>query len=605
MPVSVPPPQSSALPVAHLLVVSTPWAQNASGVQTFALGPDPIRIGASPEADIFLNDPELAGIHARIEIKGGDYILVREANPLLANGMRVRIHVLRPNDVIVMGRNVLCYRKGPVAQTSQSKSGLEVIRRLAAFSSHTHDGDSDTILAKRLLDDVVELTGATHGSILRISSEEDLVSLASSERGSFTEPETHISRTLLSAVRARGASILVENTLIDPILNTAESIAGGPAFSALCVPIMSEGRLIGAFYLSAAPSRLGAEATELTELYASQAIRLLESERRQARLVAKLEMVGSDDDESPLVGASEKVVALKRDIRKIASSHVPVLVRGETGTGKELVAREIHRLSMRAGEPFVALNCGAIAPELLMSELFGHQRGAFTGAVNARPGVFRSADKGTLFLDEIGEMPMPQQVALLRVLQEGIVVPVGGEKGVAVDVRVVCATHRDLEADVRTGRFRQDLFFRLGVVRLVLPALRERGGDILHLANLFLRRAAKEQGRLGLRFGEEALVAMRQASWEGNVRELEGRVRRAALLADDDVIGPHDLELEAPISRPTPSQAPVHVRPLSVARDEYLRRYVRETVERFQGNRTQAAEALMVNVRTVFKYMDE
>ena len=587
-------------------MLGAPNVQNPTGVQTLALTGATVRLGTSAEAEVFLNDPELSGVHARIEVKGSDYVLVREANPLLANGMRVRVHVLKPNDVIVMGRSVVAFRKGPPPrQESTARGGLEVIRRLAAFSRQTSLGDSDSALAQRMLDDVVELTGASAGSLLRTAPDDSLVRLISSQRGNLSDPETQISRTLLTELRTRGASILVENTLIDPRLGGAESIIGGPAFSALCVPILSEARLIGAFYLSAPPGRLGAEATELVELYARQAIVLLESERRNARLVAKLEMVGSDDDDSPLVGASEKVVALKRDIRKIAASNVPVLVHGETGTGKELVAREIHRLSNRTGEPFVALNCGAIAPELLQSELFGHQKGAFTGAMSARPGVFRSADRGTLFLDEIGEMPAAQQVALLRVLQEGQVVPVGAERPVSVNVRIICATHRDLEADVRAGRFRQDLFFRLGVVRLVLPALRERGGDILHLADLFLRRAAKEQNRPELRFRDDALVAIRQAPWEGNVRELEARVRRAALLADDVVITPADLELDAPLSRATPSQAPMNVVPLSVARDEYLRRYVRETVTRFNGNRTQAAEALMVNVRTVFKYMDE
>jgi DNA-binding NtrC family response regulator len=249
------------------------------------------------------------------------------------------------------------------------------------------------------------------------------------------------------------------------------------------------------------------------------------------------------------------------------------------------------------------VNCGAIPHELLASELFGHKRGAFTGASADRLGFFRSAEGGTLFLDEVGEMPLTQQVSLLRVLQEERVSPVGSEDSVPVDVRVVCATNRNLQEEVQAGRFRQDLYFRLAVVEVRLPALRERPGDVLRLAQHFLRRFAKEQNNTALTFSDDALIALQRARWEGNVRELEASIRRAVLMAEDSTIGARELGLTAPNQGSMPP-APL-VRPLSMARDEFLRGYVREVVERFGGNRTAAADALMVSARTVFKYMDE
>ncbi|NOU34319.1 MAG: sigma-54-dependent Fis family transcriptional regulator, partial [Polyangiaceae bacterium] len=259
----------------------------------------------------------------------------------------------------------------------------------------------------------------------------------------------------------------------------------------------------------------------------------------------------------------------------------------------------IHRLSPRAAGPFVALNCGAIPEGLLGSELFGHVRGAFTSASHDRLGAFRSAQGGTLFLDEIGEMPLGQQVALLRALQEHEVTPVGSERLIPVDVRIVLATHRDLEAEVTAGRFRQDLYYRIAVLSVEVPPLRARGGDVLLLAEHFLRLRAP--GRI-LSLSDAAVRVLTEAPFPGNVRELEALMARAALLAEGETIEPSALEGHG--ARPSAPPAPM-VRPLSLVRDEYLRTYVRKVVDHFGGNRTQAADALMVSVRTVFKYLEE
>jgi len=231
-----------------------------------------------------------------------------------------------------------------------------------------------------------------------------------------------------------------------------------------------------------------------------------------------------------MIGESAPMRAVFDRIERVAPSHVPVLIQGETGTGKELVARALHEGSLRRSKPFLAENCAAVPANLLESELFGHTKGSFTGAIADRAGHFVAADGGTVFLDEIGDMPLPMQSKLLRVLQEGEVRPVGSNKTQKVDVRVVAATNKDLQAMVRAKTFREDLYFRLNVVAIRLPPLRERGKDIRLLARAFAERSEAEVGRK-LELSAEALDALERWTWPGNVRELENVLRRAAVFA--------------------------------------------------------------------------
>ena len=234
-----------------------------------------------------------------------------------------------------------------------------------------------------------------------------------------------------------------------------------------------------------------------------------------------------------MIGESDAMQRVFERIERVADADVPVLIQGETGTGKELVAQAMHDRSRRARGPFVAVNCAAVPPNLLESELFGHVRGAFTDAVRDRAGHFVEADGGTLFLDEIGDMPLQMQAKLLRVLQEGEVRPVGGSKTVRVDVRVVAATHRDLAAMCREGGFREDLYFRLAVVEVALPPLRERGGDAALIATQLVDRLARDVGRPAPSLSPAALRALAAWRWPGNVRELENELRRAIALGGE------------------------------------------------------------------------
>ncbi|MCC6651822.1 MAG: sigma-54-dependent Fis family transcriptional regulator, partial [Candidatus Eisenbacteria bacterium] len=270
-------------------------------------------------------------------------------------------------------------------------------------------------------------------------------------------------------------------------------------------------------------------------------------------------------------------------ITRVAPSGATVLVSGETGTGKELVARAVHAMSARSRGPFVAINCGAIPESLIESELFGHEKGAFTGANAARAGVFEAAHGGTLLLDEIGDMPLAAQARLLRVLAEGQVVRLGSTTPRPVDVRVIAATHRDLSAAVSEGRFREDLYYRLAVALVSVPPLRERREDVPVLAQAFLARFATGSGRPNLRFGPEAIAALRAHDWPGNVRELENLSERAGLLAQGEVIDESAVRAWM-MPRPggtagTPAPAPA---PGALGADALRERWMAALPERFE-----------------------
>lgn len=581
----------------HLAVLSA-----GAGVAYVPLTANVTRVGSSPEAELHIADPELAPIQARIEARGNGHILVREHHPVLVNGLRAKAHLLAVNDLVVLGKNALLYREGDAPSDGRAAAGASALRRLHRFAERVRERGDAADLAEHLLADVLAVTGASRGTLVRLTAKDDPIRIATATRGSFSGAEVELSRTLLRRMCDEGRALLVANTAVDAITAEARSLAG-LAQSAIVVPIVVDGRALGALYVSARAGVLGVPELELLELYASFSATLLDGERRAEALEGALSLLGEvpNEQDSLLVGASPCMRELRRSIHKVASGRASVLVVGETGTGKELVAREIHRLSPRASRPFVAVNCGAISPDLVASELFGHVKGSFTQAHKDRLGYFRSAEGGTLFLDEIGEMPPMQQVALLRVLQESEVTPVGADKSEPIDVRIICATNRAPDAEIVAGRLRQDLLFRIAVVTLALPPLRERGDDVVRLANLFLRREAREHAAPKLRFSDGALRAMCRARWEGNVRELESAVRRAVLMRESDEIGAGDLGFAN-----EPNDANDHVvRPLAMARDEFLRGYVREVVERFGGNRTAAAEALHVTPRTIFKYLEE
>lgn len=317
-------------------------------------------------------------------------------------------------------------------------------------------------------------------------------------------------------------------------------------------------------------------------------------------LLLQLQRMGSDTPTlSPdgvldtLLGESDVMLAMRATLRKFAPVDLPVLITGETGTGKEVAAHALHRLSSRRGRPFHAVNCGAIPSTLLQSELFGHERGAFTGATSRRQGLFETAHTGSVFLDEIGDLPLDAQTSLLRVLQEGTIERVGSNQPIAVDVRILAATHVDLERAVEEGRFRRDLYYRLNVLRLSMPPLRHRHGDIDLLARRFLhdfraRHRIRARGYTG-----QARQAMERFSWPGNVRELLNRVQRAAITAEGELITGADLELDGDGSNDAPR--------LGNARSHAERETLLSCLQQSRFNVSACARLMKVSRVTVYR----
>lgn len=308
-------------------------------------------------------------------------------------------------------------------------------------------------------------------------------------------------------------------------------------------------------------------------------------------------------EELGLIGRSAAMIDLYKEIARVAPTKATVLVVGESGTGKELVARAIHQHSSRSSDPFVPVNCGALTETLLEAELFGHVRGAFTGAANDRKGLWEEANEGTLFLDEIGETSPAMQVKLLRALQEGEIRRVGASKSVWIDTRVVAATNRDLEKEVKNGRFREDLFYRLSVVTLQVPALRDRRTDIPLLADRFLHMASKRVERPAFRFTEEALRTLVAYDWPGNVRELESAVEHAALRARESEVTLQDLpaKLQSPEIRAAAQSSLTALYGDLPSLAELERRYLIYVLDHLSGNRSRAAEVMGIDRRTLYR----
>jgi len=299
-----------------------------------------------------------------------------------------------------------------------------------------------------------------------------------------------------------------------------------------------------------------------------------------------------------MLGTSPAMQTVFATIRKLATAEAPVLILGESGTGKEMAALAIHQRSARKAGPFVAINCSAIPETLLESELFGHEKGAFTGAHIQRRGRIETAAGGTLFLDEIGDIPLALQVKLLRFLQEQRVERIGGRSEIEVDTRVIAATNADLKKKILENHFREDLYYRLAVVVLNLPPLREREGDVGLLAQVFLRRFADEYRKTGLAFDANAMKSLARHHWPGNVRELENLVKRAVIMAEGKRVTPHDLELEGPLSI-VPGSA------LKNARETAEREVIAEVLRRHGGKITPAAADLGISRPTLYELMEK
>ncbi|MEO0461664.1 MAG: PEP-CTERM-box response regulator transcription factor [Pseudomonadota bacterium] len=300
-----------------------------------------------------------------------------------------------------------------------------------------------------------------------------------------------------------------------------------------------------------------------------------------------------------LITGAPEMVKVARTIERVAKTSVSVMLLGASGTGKELLAKGLHDASDRADQPFVAINCAAIPENLLESELFGHEKGAFTGAVKTTEGKIESAHKGTLFLDEVGDIPLPLQVKLLRFLQERTIERIGGRKTIPVDTRIVCATHQDLESMIQAATFREDLFYRLAEIVVRIPGLAERHGDGVLLAKAFLKRFAKEMNPAVTGFAPDALSAIDAHEWPGNVRELENRVKRAVIMADGKLVHAEDLDFD------NAEEEDADVLNLKAAREQSDRRVIRHALARSEGNISSTAKLLGISRPTLYDLLKQ
>ena len=576
----------------------------------YSLHPDKklTSIGSSPENDIVLPDPLVQDGFA-IRFDGQIYtVLALKKTDFVVNGKKRGKHKLSHDDRIVIGscelRFVMLDDVAPTAdEAGETIADIDAYTKLYEFSERLfHQRDLGELL-DALMDAVVEITNADKGFLVLLEGDTVDVKVARNvNKENIADAVTQLSDSIVAKVIRTRKPVIVSDAMRDDEFAAAKSVMQLKVSSVICVPLLDRGRLIGLIYVGNDSIRdlFQQDTLRVLTVFASQASlivanALLLNELRidNRRLHERLEQYRFGE----IVGTSPPMQQVFRKVEKISATDISVLITGETGTGKELIAREVHNRSPRAGKPFITINCGAIPENLLESELFGHVKGAFTGAVANKQGKFQAADGGTLFLDEIGEMPIELQVKLLRAIQEKIVYRVGDTRPETVDIRILAATNRELEKEIAAGRFREDLYYRLNVVNVELPPLRARGEDVLVIARYLLSRYSREYDAKVKGLSPNAAVAIRKHNWPGNIRELENRIKKAIVLCESTVIGPDDLGLTGDVLP--------QILTLSDAKDKFQREYINEVLALNNGNRTKTARDLGVDPRTVFRHLEK
>jgi transcriptional regulator with GAF, ATPase, and Fis domain len=629
------------------------WFPPQGQPRTFVLYKPVTTVGRAIGNDVAIPSHGLAETHVQVLFDGRDFNLeeVDKQAEILINGKKKRRTRLVHGDRITLGdvevsfsifdepQKVTRAGSGPndAGPASISETQLHVtnqqlagLRKLYEFSEKLMMMKDIDQLLESMLDAVIEVTGAEKGLILlnddafstgaQLHARKEAESAPPVEapvvlgapaarirasrnvkREAIAATSGQISDSIVRKVIDTGRPVIVSDALSDSQFKTSESVLALRLSSVMCAPLVSQGHVQGVLYVGNDRVKGLFERNQLDVLsiFAAQASTILQNAMLLNALLAdKAKLVNDLKDKrfGEIIGACPSMMEVFRKLQKVATTDISVLITGETGTGKELIAREIHRRSNRVNGPFIVINCGAIPENLIESELFGHVKGAFTGAIASRPGKFQAANGGTLFLDEIGELPLNLQVKLLRALQERVVFRVGDSKPEKVDIRIVAATNRVLEEEIRAGRFREDLYYRLNVINIYLPGLRERGDDVIIIAKALLSKHTAELGAHVQGFTPQALAAIKKHPWPGNIRQLENRIKKALVLCEKSLLGPEDLDLGKEAESP--------ILPLEKAKEEFQRKYVLEVLERNNGNRTQTARDLGVDPRTIFRYLE-
>ncbi len=573
-----------------------------------------LRVGRHDANDVVLGDHRVSRDHARL-VRDGDGVAIEDLSSrhgTRVNGEAVEAgarRLLADGDRIQIGEAELIYSTAKVGtavvERTTSTSGLAAVvgadadedgRRLRLIqqiaSAIGSGGDVEEALGK-LLDATLEAVGCDRGVVGLIDPTSGggagLRRIART-RGPARTDEVVVSRVMLDAILSRHESLLV----FAGGGNAPGTLVRQKVQAAIGAPLLAGGRLFGFIYVDDRERIMARPDLDFVSALAHLLAALLESSERRERAEEAASSLRETYAPVKIVGESQEMTRFLAEVAKVApAGDANVLVRGESGTGKELVARTLHERSSRREGPWVALNCAAMPDTMVEAELFGHERGAFTGAAKARKGTFVLAHRGSLFLDEIGDLSLAAQAKVLRAIEEGEIQPLGSEAIVRVDVRVITATHKDLAAEVAAGRFRQDLYYRLAVVELSIPPLRDRGDDVRLLAESFLSEIGPRLGKRILGFTALALDTLRRHPWPGNVRELRNEVERAAIVTANQMIGAGDLSARVsspPAPAPDGRSATLAERYASL--DATEQQLIEEAVARAAGNVSEAARLL-------------
>lgn len=562
-------------------------------------------VGRAKGNDIVLTDQSVPDAAATLTVDGATW--VAEALPgttLTVNGKPRKKQVLDDGQAFEIGgtRMRVAHEESSVTPGGKTRNSIESLQSLLEFSRGLMADYDLPRLLENLMDSVIEVTGADKGFLILLENGDLCVKVARNvARENIEDAVSRVSDTIIAKVVREQKPVIVSDALNSEEFKASESVVNLKLSSVMAAPLSDKGELIGLIYVGndSVVNLFETHDLEVLTVFSAQAslvvanALLVNSLQRETVLLRK---ALEDKRFGEIIGACDAMRDVFRKIDKVAATDISVMITGDTGTGKELVALEIHRRSPRAKGPFVAVNCGAIPETLIESELFGHVKGAFTGASATRIGRFQAAHGGSLFLDEIGELPTQLQVKLLRAIQDKAVQKVGDTRTEIVDIRIIAATNRNLEEEIARGAFREDLYYRLNVITLHLPPLRERGEDGIVIAKYLLEKFTGEYGSRVRGFSPAAFKAIRRYAWPGNIRQLENRIRKAVVLAEKSTIGPKDLDLD--------ESSFETVRSLQEALEEFKREYINQVLERNGGNRTKTARDLGVDPRTVFRHLE-
>ncbi len=607
------------------------------------LGEEEVLIGRDPAATLCLNNRAVSRRHCSLRQESGQFVLrdLGSHNGTFVNEVPVTERVLKHGDRIGVSGHTFIFADGEITdeiavpqiteaasantlqfaaiheaepllanpqallksrQPEEARRQLEQVLELNRQAASLREPEE---LQHALLDLAFKITPAESAAVLLYDALDAPATSIVARRRTATKTESiQVSSTVVRRVMAEKIAVLAHDVSADASLENAKSIIGAGIQSILCVPLLSGKRAVGALYLDVRHPGAAFNEVHLELLTGVAAVIALSLERalEYQSMRAQAQLLRADlDQDRAMVGESAAINKVYDLIARVAVSDTTVLILGESGTGKEVAARAVHRNSRRAEKAFVAVNCATLGDNLLESELFGHERGAFTGAVGMKRGLLETAEGGTVFLDEVAELPLTTQAKLLRVIQEREFTRLGSTKPIRIDVRLVAATNKDLRAAVAAGTFREDLWHRLNVVSIKMPPLRERMDDIRLLASFFLARSSKRCGRRVAGFSPEALAALRQHDWPGNVRELENAIERAVVLGSEPEIQVNDLPENLWEAAPAPSSNG----PLGYheALREAKLRIVRQALEDAGNNYTEAARRLGVHVTYLHRLM--